>query len=88
MWAHEEGRHPEHKAIERSEIGRASPGPVADQQLMLEQGRLSCNPLASGEQERGTIVKRTETFRSGPEGSTPSRQRPASQSEASLAREW
>src|SRR6267154_6141204 len=44
------------------------------------------NLLASGEQERGTIVKRTETFRSGPEGSTPSRQRPASRPEASLAR--
>src|SRR5215468_5536395 len=43
------------------------------------------NPLASGEQERRTIVKRTETFHSGPEGSTPSRQRPASQPEASLA---
>jgi hypothetical protein len=43
-------------------------------------------PLASGEQERRMIVKRAETFRSDPEGSTPSRQRPASQPEASLAR--
>ena len=34
------------------------------------------------------MTKGTETSHCGPEGSTPSRQRPASQPEASLAREW
>jgi hypothetical protein len=58
MWAHEEGRHPEHKAIERSEIGRVSPGPAADQQLMLEQDGLSCNP---------SHASRAEQFREGNE---------------------
>ena len=58
MWAHEQGRHPEHKAIGRSEIGCASPGPVADQQLMLEQDRLSCNP---------SHASRAEQFREGNE---------------------
>src|SRR5712691_4137964 len=33
--------------------------------------------VASGEQERRTVVKRPETFRSDPEGSNPSRQRPS-----------
>jgi hypothetical protein len=43
---------------ERSEIGRASPGPVAGQQLMLEQERLSCNP---------SHASRAEQFREGNE---------------------
>ena len=58
MWAHKEGRQPEHKAIERSEIGRASPGPAADQKLMLEQDGLSCKP---------SHASRAEQFREGNE---------------------
>jgi len=58
MWAHKEGRQPEHKAIERSEIGRASPGLAADQKLMLEQDGLSCKP---------SHASRAEQFREGNE---------------------
>ncbi len=43
MWAHEEGCQPEHKAIEHGEIGRTLSGAIADQELMLEQERLSCD---------------------------------------------
>jgi hypothetical protein len=56
-----------------------------DEAIALARWR---NPVASGEQERRMIVKRTETFCSGPEGSNPSRQRLASQPEASLACVW
>ena len=43
MWAYEEGCQPEHKAIEHGEIGRTLSGAIADQELMLEQERLSHN---------------------------------------------
>src|SRR6202047_5449140 len=52
MWAHEEGGQPEHKAIERGEIRRTLSGAIADQELMLEQERLSCDPAhAAGAEE-------------------------------------
>src|SRR3984893_14754801 len=58
MWAHEEGGQPEHKAIERSEIRRTLSGAIADQELMLEQERLSCDPAHAA---------RAEEFREGNE---------------------
>src|SRR5712691_4939984 len=45
-----------------------------DLEAILEAER---GVVASGEQERRTVVKRPETFRSDPEGSNPSRQRPS-----------
>jgi hypothetical protein len=58
MWAHEEGGQPEHKAIERGEIRRTLSGAIADQELMLEQERLSCDPAHAA---------RAEEFREGSE---------------------
>src|SRR5216683_2710260 len=58
MWAHEEGGQPEHKAIERGEIRRTLSGAIADQELMLEQERLSCDPAHAA---------RAEEFREGNE---------------------
>jgi hypothetical protein len=51
MWAHEEGGRPEHKAIERGEIRRALSGAIADQELMLEQERPSCDPAHAARAE-------------------------------------
>jgi hypothetical protein len=58
MRAHEEDRQSEHKAIEHGEIGRTPSGAIADQQLMLEQERLSCN---------SSHATRAEGFREGNE---------------------
>src|SRR6266851_3671737 len=58
MWAHEEGGQPEHKAIERGEIRRPLSGAIADQELMLEQERLSGDPARAA---------RAEEFREGNE---------------------
>ena len=58
MWAHEERGQPEHKAIERGEIRRTLSGAIADQELMLEQERLSCDPVHAA---------RAEEFREGNE---------------------
>src|SRR6202521_3659272 len=58
MWAHEEGGQPEHEAIERGEIRRTLSGAIADQELMLEQERLSCDPAHAA---------RAEEFREGNE---------------------
>src|SRR6202011_370589 len=58
MWAHEEGGHPEHKAIKHGEIRRTLSGAIADQELMLEQERLSCDPAPA---------VRAEEFREGNE---------------------
>src|SRR6266852_4875537 len=58
MWAHEEGGQPEHKAIERGEIRRTLSGAIADQELMLEQERLSGDPARAA---------RAEEFREGNE---------------------
>ena len=44
MWVQEEGRQPKHKAIEHGEIGRTPSGAIADEQLVFEQERLSCDP--------------------------------------------
>ena len=57
MRAHEEGG-PENKAIEHGEVGRTPSGAIADQQLMLEQERLSCDP---------SHATRTEEFGKGNE---------------------
>ena len=43
MWAHKEGSQPEHKAIEHGEIRRTLSGAIADQELMFEQERFSCD---------------------------------------------
>src|ERR1700722_2280295 len=43
MWVHKEGSQPEHKAIEHSEIRRTLSGAIADQELMFEQERFSCD---------------------------------------------
>jgi hypothetical protein len=51
MWAHDEGGQPEHKAIERGEIRRTLSGAIADQELMPEQGRLSCDLHAARAEE-------------------------------------
>src|ERR1700751_4386000 len=58
MWAHKEGRQPEHKAIEHGEIRRTLSGAIADQELMFEQERFSYD-LARAAQ--------TEEFREGHE---------------------
>src|ERR1700682_477816 len=58
MWAHEEGGQPEHKAIERGEMRRTLSGAIAEQELMLEQERLSCDPAHAA---------RAEEFREGNE---------------------
>ena len=58
MWAHKEGRQPEHKAIEHGEIRRTLSGAIADQELMFEQERFSYD-LARSDQ--------TEEFREGHE---------------------
>jgi hypothetical protein len=44
MWAQEEGRQPEHEAIEHGEIGRAPSGAITDYQLMFEQESFSSDP--------------------------------------------
>jgi hypothetical protein len=38
------GRQGEHKAIEHGEIRRTPSGAIADEQLVFEQERLSCDP--------------------------------------------
>jgi hypothetical protein len=58
MWAHKEGRQPKHKAIEHGEIWRTPSGAIADQELMLEQERLSHHPARAA---------RAEEFREGNE---------------------
>jgi hypothetical protein len=58
MWAHKERSQPEHKAIEHSEIRRTLSGAIADQELMFEQERFSCNLARSA---------RSEEFREGHE---------------------
>jgi hypothetical protein len=51
MWAHGAGGQPEHKAIERGEIRRTLSGAIADQELMLEQESLSCDPAHAARAE-------------------------------------
>ena len=58
MWAHKEGRQPEHKAIEHGEIRRTLSGAIADQELMFEQERFSYDLARSA---------RAEEFREGHE---------------------
>src|ERR1700674_1548893 len=58
MWAHEEAGQPERKALERGEIRHTLSGAIADQELMLEQERLSCDPAHAA---------RAEEFREGNE---------------------
>jgi hypothetical protein len=58
MWAHKEGSQPEHKAIEHSEIRRTLSGAIADQELMFEQERFSCDLARAA---------RAEEFREGHE---------------------
>jgi hypothetical protein len=58
MWAHKEGRQPEHKAIEHGEIRRTLSGAIADQELMFEQERFSYDLARSA---------RAEAFREGHE---------------------
>jgi len=58
MWAHEEGGQPEHKAIKHGELRRTLSGAIADQELMPEQERLSCDPAHAA---------RAEEFREGNE---------------------
>ena len=58
MWAHKEGSQPEHKAIEHSEIRRTLSGAIADQELMFEQERFSCDLARAA---------RAEEFRQGHE---------------------
>src|ERR1700674_5817684 len=58
MWAHEEAGQPERKALERGEIRHTLSGAIADQELMLEQERLSCDPAHAA---------RAEGFREGNE---------------------
>jgi hypothetical protein len=58
MWAHKEGRQPEHEAIEHGEIRRTLSGAIADQELMFEQERFSCDLARSA---------RAEEFREGHE---------------------
>src|SRR6201982_3333407 len=58
MWAHKEGRQPEHKAIEHGEIRRTLSGAIADQELMFEQERFSYDLARSA---------RVEEFREGHE---------------------
>ncbi len=58
MWAHNEGSQPEHKAIEHGEIRRALSGAIADQELMFEQERFSCDLARAA---------RAEEFREGHE---------------------
>jgi hypothetical protein len=58
MWAHEEGSQPEHKAIKHREIRRTLSGAIADQELVLEQERLSCDPAHAA---------RAQEFREGNE---------------------
>ena len=58
MWAHKEGSQPEHKAIKHGEIRRTLSGAIADQELMPEQERLSCDPAHAA---------RAEEFREGNE---------------------
>jgi hypothetical protein len=58
MWVHKEGSQPEHKAIEHGEIRRTLSGAIADQELMFEQERFSCNLARSA---------RSEEFREGHE---------------------
>ena len=41
--AHKEGSQPEHKAIGHGEIRRTLSGAIADQELMFEQERFSCD---------------------------------------------
>ena len=45
MRADEDGRQPEHEAIDHREIRGASPGAIADQQLMFKLERLSRDAL-------------------------------------------
>ena len=58
MWAHKEGSQPEHKAIEHGEIRRTLSGAIADQELMFEQERFSCDLARAA---------RAEEFREGHE---------------------
>jgi hypothetical protein len=58
MWAHKEGSQPEHKAIEHGEVRRTLSGAIADQELMFEQERFSCDL---------TRAARAEEFREGDE---------------------
>ena len=58
MWAHKEGSQPEHKAIEHGEIRRTPSGAIADQELMFEQERFSCDLARAA---------RAEEFREGHE---------------------
>src|SRR5580700_1624965 len=58
MWAHNEGSQPEHKAIEHGEIRRTLSGAIADQELMFEQERFSCDLARAA---------RAEEFREGHE---------------------
>src|SRR5580693_7075298 len=58
MWAHKEGSQPEHKAIEHGEIRRTLSGEIADQELMFEQERFSCDLARAA---------RAEEFREGHE---------------------
>jgi hypothetical protein len=60
------------KEIDRKDVGKQKKG---GKQSSPPQTGARRYPVASGEQERRMIVKRAETFRSDPEGSTPSRQR-------------
>ena len=58
MWADKEGSQPEHKAIEHGEIRRTLSGAIADQELMFEQERFSCDLARAA---------RAEEFREGHE---------------------
>ena len=58
MWAHKEGSQPEHKAIKHGEIRRTLSGAIADQELMFEQERFSCDLARAA---------RAEEFREGHE---------------------
>jgi hypothetical protein len=58
MWVHKEGSQPEHKAIEHGEIRRTLSGAIADQELMFEQERFSCDLARAA---------RAEEFREGDE---------------------
>ena len=58
MWAHQEGSQPEHKAIEHGEVRRTLSGAIADQELMFEQERFSCDLARAA---------RAEEFREGHE---------------------
>src|ERR1700741_254040 len=51
MWAHKEGRQPEHKAIEHGEIRRTLSEAIADHELMFEHERFSYDLARSARAE-------------------------------------